>query len=143
MLDAATGTVLSSETLASFKNGEYLSWNLSGNVVIKVTNLDPKHQRGRQRDLLRRQATSPPTATLLRGHGHDDRQGSWRGTYGANGYDIAADTSGTTQVCPPTPRSASPAPRPTPGPQSTTDTRSGERRRTPAGPLRAGTVRPR
>ncbi len=42
ILDAATGTVLDTETLSSFHGGEYLSWNLSGNVIIKVTNLNPK-----------------------------------------------------------------------------------------------------
>ena len=42
VIDAATGTVLDTETLSSFTGGEYLSWNLSGNVVIKVTNLNPK-----------------------------------------------------------------------------------------------------
>ena len=42
IIDAATGTVLDTETLSSFTGGEYLSWNVSGNVVIKVTNLNPK-----------------------------------------------------------------------------------------------------
>ena len=41
IIDAATGTVLDTETLSSFHGGEYLSWNLTGNVVIKVTNLNP------------------------------------------------------------------------------------------------------
>ena len=42
ILDATTGTVLDTETLSSFHGGEYLSWNVTGNVVIKVTNLNAK-----------------------------------------------------------------------------------------------------
>ena len=41
ILDATTGAVLDTETISSFHGGEYLSWNLTGNVVIKVTNLNP------------------------------------------------------------------------------------------------------
>ncbi len=43
VINAATGAVLSTLTLSSFTGGEYVSVrNLSGNVVIKVTNLNPK-----------------------------------------------------------------------------------------------------
>jgi hypothetical protein len=38
VLDAATGAVLDSRTLSSFQ-GEYVSWTISGNVTIQVTNL--------------------------------------------------------------------------------------------------------
>jgi hypothetical protein len=89
VLDAATGTVLSSETLTSFQNGAYLSWELSGNVVIKVTNLNPSANAVVSGIFF---GGAPTTATFL---GTDTTTGgSWRGTYGANGYDIAADTSG-------------------------------------------------
>ncbi len=89
VLDAATGTVLSSETLTSFQNGAYLSWELSGNVVIKVTNL--KGANAVVSGIFF--GGAPSAATFL---GTDTTTGgSWRGTYGANGYDIAADTSGT------------------------------------------------
>ncbi|HEV3236865.1 MAG TPA: hypothetical protein VGZ25_07740, partial [Gemmataceae bacterium] len=39
ILDAATGTVLSSQTASSFNGGKYLVWNLSGHVQIRVTSL--------------------------------------------------------------------------------------------------------
>src|SRR5262249_52898851 len=39
VLDATTGAVLDSRTLANFQGGQYLSWNLTGNVVLRVTNL--------------------------------------------------------------------------------------------------------
>jgi hypothetical protein len=37
--DAATGTVLDTETLSSFHGGIYLVWQISGNVVIQITRL--------------------------------------------------------------------------------------------------------
>ncbi len=40
ILDAATGSVLDSRTISSFGQGEYLSWDLTGNVIIRVTNLN-------------------------------------------------------------------------------------------------------
>ena len=90
VIDAATGTVLDTQTLSSFQGGEYLSWNLSGNVVIKVTNLGPSATRSSaaSSSVASRAVTS---ATFL---GTDTTtQGSWHGVYGADGYDIAADTS--------------------------------------------------
>ena len=41
IIDDVTGKVLDTETLNSFQNGKYLSWDVSGNVTIKVTNLNP------------------------------------------------------------------------------------------------------
>jgi hypothetical protein len=37
IMDAATNAVLDKETFASFQNGEYASWNVTGNVLIQVT----------------------------------------------------------------------------------------------------------
>jgi hypothetical protein len=37
ILDAATNTVLDTETFSGFHNGQYASWNVTGNVIIKVT----------------------------------------------------------------------------------------------------------
>jgi hypothetical protein len=42
IIDSSTGAVLDSETLSNFQNGVYLVWNLSGNVTIRVTNLNSK-----------------------------------------------------------------------------------------------------
>ena len=35
--DAATGTVLDTETISSFTNGVYLDWKVSGNLLITIT----------------------------------------------------------------------------------------------------------
>src|SRR5262249_7906988 len=39
VLDAATGSVLDTRTVSSFHNGEYLVWNLSGPVKLRITRL--------------------------------------------------------------------------------------------------------
>jgi len=38
VLDAATGAVLDSHTVSAFANGEYLIWQIRGQVVVRVTN---------------------------------------------------------------------------------------------------------
>jgi hypothetical protein len=40
ILDATTGNVLSTESAANFANGEYLVWNVSGDIEVRVTNLN-------------------------------------------------------------------------------------------------------
>jgi hypothetical protein len=35
--DLSTGTILDTETVSAFQGGTYLSWLVSGNVVVKVT----------------------------------------------------------------------------------------------------------
>jgi len=37
VLDTATGTVLDNRTLSSFNGGEYLAWDIAGNVTIRFT----------------------------------------------------------------------------------------------------------
>jgi hypothetical protein len=41
VIDAATGTVLDLRDASSFQGGRYLAWNLTGHVLIRVTNLNP------------------------------------------------------------------------------------------------------
>ena len=90
VIDAATGTVLNTQTLSPFQGGDYLSWNISGNVVIKVTNLNPS-TNAVVSGLFFGGKPSVTSATFL---GTDTTtQGNWHGVYGADGYDIAADTS--------------------------------------------------
>ena len=90
VIDAATGTVLSTQTLNSFGAGDYLSWNVSGNVVIKVTNLNPKANAVIS-GIFFGGKPSVTSATFL---GTDTTtQGKWHGVYGADGNDLVADTS--------------------------------------------------
>ncbi len=41
VIDAASGAVLDTRSIASFVSGQYLVWNLKGHVQIRVTNLSP------------------------------------------------------------------------------------------------------
>ena len=141
VIDAATGKVLTRETIGSFQSGEYLSWNLSGNVVIKVTNLNPSANAVDQRDLLRRQAAPPRPPP------------SWARTRrprvaGAGSTAPTATTSPPTPApptpsSPPTPPWASPAPRPTSGPRAPPTPAPCRTRPTPAASPRPGTPAPR
>lgn len=40
ILDGATGNVLDTEDASNFTNGEYLVWNVSGDIQIRITNLN-------------------------------------------------------------------------------------------------------
>ncbi len=94
VLDAASGAVLSTQTIASFGQGEYLSWDLSGHVLIRVTNLNPNSNAVISGLFFgNAAATSGATANFL---GIDAAtQGAWRSSYGGDGYDIPADQSAT------------------------------------------------
>jgi len=37
----ANGNVLDTRPVSSFANGQYLVWNVSGQVVVRITNLNP------------------------------------------------------------------------------------------------------
>jgi hypothetical protein len=90
VLDATTGALLSTQTLSSFQNGTYLTWNLSGNVVIKVTNLNSATNAVVSGLFF----GGAPASTASPFLGTDTTtEGSWHGVYGSDGYDIAADTS--------------------------------------------------
>ncbi len=98
VIDAATGTVLSTQTINTFAAGDYLSWNISGNVVIKVTNLGSSSNNAVISGLFFGGKPIVTSATFL---GTDTTtQGSWHGVYGADGYDIAADTSASNPKIP-------------------------------------------
>jgi hypothetical protein len=86
--DASTGAVLDSRNAANFGNGQWLVWNLSGHVKITVTNNAGLNavasgiffgpQAG---------ATLGATASFLKTD--STTQGTWTGTYGADGYLVA------------------------------------------------------
>jgi hypothetical protein len=38
ILDGVTNAVLDTQSLSSFQNGKYLVWNLTGHVILRVTN---------------------------------------------------------------------------------------------------------
>ena len=90
--DAGTGKVLDTETISSFTSGVYLDWKVSGNLVITIT-----RQAGANAVLngvfLDSTSSPPPTATASFLKQDTTTQGSWIGTYGAQGYDIVSGPS--------------------------------------------------
>ncbi len=94
VLDAATDAVLSTQTIASFGQGEYLSWTVTGHVKVVVTNLNPDSNTV-VNGLFFGAAASTGTGNAASFLGTDSAtQGNWRSSYGGDGYDIPADQSG-------------------------------------------------
>ena len=112
ILDAATGTLLDSQTLSSFWTGKYLVWNLTGHVTVRFTRtgslntvldgiffgggatstpvIPPVNTGGTT-------TTNPPTAvagnTAQFVKFDTTTAGSWKGVYGADGYTFVADSA--------------------------------------------------
>ena len=80
VVNAATGTVMATKTLWSFEEGVYLQWVVSGNVLIKVTNLSGPAA------VLSGLFFDPPTTAATYLSGEDGTtEGNWIGTYGSQG----------------------------------------------------------
>ena len=80
--NATTGAVLSTETVSSFASGVYLEWAVSGNIVITITSLSGPNA------VLNGLFFDPLTTTASFLDQDSTAEGSWIGTYGAQGYDI-------------------------------------------------------
>ena len=85
-----SGTVLDTRTLSSFHNGDYLTWNVTGHVQLPVHQAVGKQRRA-QRPLLRR--TGPRLIRRRFCPSDTTTQGTWKGTYGTDGYNIIGDLS--------------------------------------------------
>jgi uncharacterized membrane protein YkoI len=86
VVDPATGNVLDTEVLSSFRAGAYLQWAVSGHVQIRVTQLAGINAvvSGLFFD------AASATAALVRRDA--TTQGNWVGAYGSLGYDVAGAT---------------------------------------------------
>ncbi len=86
--NAATGAVLSTQTVSSFQSGIYLDYAISGNVLITFTKLSGQNAvlSGLFLD-----SPSGPTATFL--DQDTTTQGTWIHTYGAQGYDVIGSST--------------------------------------------------
>jgi hypothetical protein len=91
VVDVATGAVLDSRSVSTFHDGTYLVWEVSGNVRFRVV------QTGSLNAVISGvffgSAPPPqPGATSARFLQTDvATRGNWKGVYGADGYNIAAD----------------------------------------------------
>ena len=85
VINAATGAVLGSQTIGSFQNGEYLSWTLQGNVIIRVTNL----VAGNNAVVSGVFFGAGALATASFAGSNTTTQGNWRTAFGGDGYSLA------------------------------------------------------
>ena len=111
--NAASGVVLSTQSVSNFSSGVYLNWTISGDVVIKVINTGPVNAvlsglffdpastpsttaaaTFPQADTALLLAPVPPTTAAATFSQADmTTQGNWIGSYGSLGYDMAGDGS--------------------------------------------------
>jgi IPT/TIG domain len=89
IIDATTSAILDTETLSNFSNGTYLVWNITGNVIITVT-----QNSGANAVLSGIFFGGSSTITAAAHFVSSDvtTQGNWQGAYGAEGYSLANDT---------------------------------------------------
>jgi hypothetical protein len=101
VLSAGTGAVLATQTISSFK-GEYVSFMITGNVDVRLTNLNPQGMGGSTADVsaIFFGAGLPTTASASLAGTDSTTEGAWHSAYGADGYDIEGDTSGTNPSLP-------------------------------------------
>ena len=84
---AATGTVLSTRSIASFGSGVYLDYAVSGNIVITITTTSSHNA------VLSGLFLDPPAATATFVKQDATTSGNWVGTYGSQGDDIQGYTA--------------------------------------------------
>jgi NPCBM/NEW2 domain len=84
IMSAATGAVLGSSVISSFSGGVYLQWAVSGDIVIKVTNL------GNPNAVISGLFFDPPTTgTTYVTKADGTTLGNWIGNYGSQAYYLA------------------------------------------------------
>ncbi len=81
LTNAATGTVLNTQTVSSFNSGVYLTFAVSGNVNITFT-----HLTGLNAVLSGLFLDPVTTAAFIKQD--TTTQGNWSGTYGSQGYEV-------------------------------------------------------
>ena len=82
--NAATGTILDTETISSFSGGVYLQWKVAGNVIITITKLAGPNA------VVNGVFADPVATTAAFVKDDTTTQGNWIGAYGSQGYDIVS-----------------------------------------------------
>jgi hypothetical protein len=98
IVDAASGTQLDIETISNFTNGIYLIWNLSGHVLINVTNVSGENAV--ISGIFFGGTSAPTTVKFVKSD--TASQGNWIGKYGSGGYSLANSLQSLPPYVPPT-----------------------------------------
>lgn len=93
--DTATNALLDSRDMASFGNGLWAVWNISGSVTVVVRNTNPSSNAVLFGLFFGPPGTPPPppppgSASFVRFDA--TTQGSWKGVYGSDGFNVINDT---------------------------------------------------
>jgi hypothetical protein len=95
--DASSGAVLDTESITNFQNGEYLVWDLKGNVNIRVINTVPGSNAVLSGIFFGAIDATPKTITGSSGavfiNADTNTQGNWKSCYGIDGYNVAGGPS--------------------------------------------------
>jgi hypothetical protein len=86
VIDAATGDVLDSRSLSNFAGGQWLVWNLSGNLEIKLTNVGGVNAVASAIAFGPMPVAAKSTASFV--SNDSTTGGTWNGLYGSDGYSI-------------------------------------------------------
>jgi subtilisin family serine protease len=93
IVDTSNNT-LDSRSVSNFFGGQYLVWNLSGHVVMRITNTNPASNALITTLLFGAGSTPPPSggsAAFLKTD--TTTSGTWRGVYGADGANVIGDAA--------------------------------------------------
>jgi subtilisin family serine protease len=92
----ANNVLLDSRTVSGFGSGQYLVWNLGGHVTVRITNLNGNANAVISGLLFGAGGTitaPPPTGTAAFVKTDASTSGTWKGIYGADGYNVINDTA--------------------------------------------------
>lgn len=84
--DAASGAVLSTQNISNFSNGDYLVWNLSGNVNITVTCTASLNAVASGLFFGPVPAATTSSASFIKSD--TTTSGNWTSAYGSDGYNV-------------------------------------------------------
>jgi hypothetical protein len=89
----ANNTLLDSRAVSSFVNGEYLVWNLSGHVIVRITNMNGPSNAVLSGLFFGAGGAPPSSGTAAFVKTDTTTAGSWKGVYGADGFNVIDDTA--------------------------------------------------
>jgi thermitase len=100
--------VLDTRSLSGFGNGQYWTWNLSGHVIVRVTNTTAINAVMSGVFFGTVSAAPPPPPPSSTGAAQfikadTTTQGSWKGVYGLDGYNVINDSSSYPSYVTPSP----------------------------------------
>jgi hypothetical protein len=92
ILDAG-GRVLDSRNASAFTTGQYLVWNVSGHVALRVTNTNANSNAVLSGLFFGPSVAAPATGSTPFVKTDTTTRGGWKGIYGADGYNIVGNAA--------------------------------------------------